>query len=447
MYVHRAHDTNHYIVVVSQEWKGNRINTLNGPRAANASQGVPRVTPAMLQNKGDIEISDIYPFVVTNGDSCDVEVIVFNVGEKNRVMQRVVSFPAACSVLTAAFPISIPTGGSQLVRVHFEPNRPGKHDCILSFQFHGFYIVRKATLTCTGDKKLQEKLRPTAPYVRKPRRKRHQGGPVVEGVKPEGRGGGLERRMAGYDMPGAVTGMGAASLKRYCQVLVEEFEGLRATIEPGFSEPQALLSAWKDKWQHLLFLEELALQSNQSMYDMDGVPMVTYGRHLELAVPGLAESRPSVLRGDSVRVRVLGRGDRSFRGYVHTVQERSVLVQFDRALHAQHTPGSRYDVEFELPRRTLRGMHQALELLGADEVEALHPTVPLSLDPFEENIQFPNEKLNIIQQRAVTRVLNVASSSKHHKPPYVIFGPPGKHSPRLLCQLSYSNLNLHCFCS
>ena len=67
--------------------------------------------------------------------------------------------------------------------------------------------------------------------------------------------------------------------------------------------------------------------------------MAVHGPHLlSLEVPGLAENRPSVLKGDRIYVRVYGSATnaepekREYEGIVHEAQNTSLLVGFSQDL-------------------------------------------------------------------------------------------------------------------
>ena len=51
-----------------------------------------------------------------------------------------------------------------------------------------------------------------------------------------------------------------------------------------------------------------------------------------LSVPGLAEKRPSVLRGDKIFVCVGDQINKSYQGYVHEVLEKEVKIKFSPEL-------------------------------------------------------------------------------------------------------------------
>ena len=74
------------------------------------------------------------------------------------------------------------------------------------------------------------------------------------------------------------------------------------------------------KLELLLHCEEHQLQFDIHHYDMVGEPMVRRGHLMELRVPGLAENRPSVLKGDKLIVRQHGAGgEEEYEGVVHEV--------------------------------------------------------------------------------------------------------------------------------
>lgn len=64
---------------------------------------------------------------------------------------------------------------------------------------------------------------------------------------------------------------------------------------------------------HLLWSEELQLHTDLSEFDLVGekASILSWrGRHLALHVQGLAEKRPSVLKGDHVKVNLVGEPNR-----------------------------------------------------------------------------------------------------------------------------------------
>ena len=72
--------------------------------------------------------------------------------------------------------------------------------------------------------------------------------------------------------------------------------------------------------------EELQQEVDVRSYDMASVELLPSGKYLALRVPGLAEARPSVLRGDALYVsRADGSdGRKEWQGFVHMVRQDEV---------------------------------------------------------------------------------------------------------------------------
>ncbi|XP_026719915.1 putative helicase MOV-10 [Athene cunicularia] len=106
----------------------------------------------------------------------------------------------------------------------------------------------------------------------------------------------------------------------------------------GWATMQSLLEAplqpenYQQKFQLLLHLEEIQMEVDIRRYDMQDVTMVQDRALLVLDVPGVAESRPSVLKGDHLFVHLSSERDRSplvqYKGYVHSVELEKVRLGF-----------------------------------------------------------------------------------------------------------------------
>lgn len=151
-----------------------------------------------------------------------------------------------------------------------------------------------------------------------------------------------------------------------------------------------------------------------------------------MEVPGLAEKRPSVIVGDKIIVRPVGRvsnntGDgKWFEGYVHKVEQTRVALVFHPSFRAIRN--QRFDVSFRLSRLPLRRMHQALETSCLEArllfpspsiVEALKMRKPSAvecrdLSPFDRKIAD-----NAPQWLAVCAIARLRPGAV----PFVVFGP------------------------
>nr|CAD7451276.1 unnamed protein product [Timema bartmani] len=90
------------------------------------------------------------------------------------------------------------------------------------------------------------------------------------------------------------------------------------------------------------------------------------------AVPGLAENRPSVLRGDTIYVEILGdKNHLRYEGIVHRVRENDVHLGFHKNFITKYVKGMQLRVQFTFNRLPLRVQHRALSLLRRCEVQKL----------------------------------------------------------------------------
>lgn len=160
------------------------------------------------------------------------------------------------------------------------------------------------------------------------------------------------------------------------------------------------------KWHHLLWCEEVQCIFDMALYNVvvENPLAQSGGRLLEVPVPGLAEKRPSVLRGDSVFIK---QGKTMHRTFVHFVNLDSVVV----SAHSQFVNNPPFLVEFHFSRTPFRAMHRAVEALKhkATPSEVAKPTTSTALDS--------SLALNDSQLSACRGAVNNRE--------FVIWGPPG----------------------
>ena len=149
------------------------------------------------------------------------------------------------------------------------------------------------------------------------------------------------------------------------------------------------------------------------------------GALLWLKVPGLAEKRPSVLKGDKVRAKLSGTHGRLYEGTAMEIHEEEVGLRFNRGF-AESYSNQRIDVRFVLGRRPMRLFHQGIEgvrglgasLIFPEPTDILQASFPARMSM----TKVPwNENLNDAQRCAVDAIVKAT----HRNVPYVIFGPPG----------------------
>ncbi|NXG77795.1 SDE3 helicase, partial [Baryphthengus martii] len=199
---------------------------------------------------------------------------------------------------------------------------------------------------------------------------------------------------------------------------------------------QSLLEAplqaenYQQKFQLLLHLEEIQMEVDIHRYDMQDVPMVQERALLVLDVPGVAENRPSVLRGDHLFVHLSSERDHSplvqYKGYVHRVELEKVKLGFSSKLMKKFVKNLKFDVTFTFNRLPLQVQHRAAVLAMRRGLSSLlfpsascHKSLfPGTFQPrwFDRKLQANEE-----QCRAVTYIVTGTSRPA----PYLIFGPPG----------------------
>ncbi|XP_037040158.1 probable RNA helicase armi [Bradysia coprophila] len=189
----------------------------------------------------------------------------------------------------------------------------------------------------------------------------------------------------------------------------------------------------------LLHLEECEMYHNMRRYDKKSF-FKREGEYLSLTVQNIAESRPSLVIGDSVKVfspfssQAPGQ-EKGFEGCIHGVKKDRILLKFNDAFHAKYNSED-YNIYFYFSRTPLRKQHHAIDLIKNKLPEILFANkvvtkekqldVQLNVETGELLLQSSvipwfNPELNIVQKQAVTNILQGVARPL----PYVIFGPPG----------------------
>jgi hypothetical protein len=294
------------------------------------------------------------------------------------------------------------------------------------------FVIKRPIKIHIGDAAAATLLAPIAPYHRpqqrapRPRNEKTEM-VIVDGVRPAG----AEKADTFYVGPGMFPVPLPWRLK--CRV------GLAAAL---LTQQRQSLSASniKELFHRLVWTEELQMDIDIKSYSIDNKALTARGEFLCLDVPGLAEKRPSVLKGDSV---IVHRPDQAsatvikYRGYVHATERDMVCLKFDAAFHQSYTAHTTVNVEFTFTRMPLRICHQGIDALTPALIAHLltspaspssaaastaacitdsAPLPPISLQPIDG-------RLNAQQLLAVERI--VQHSNRSHNCPYILYGPPG----------------------
>ncbi|NXC76784.1 SDE3 helicase, partial [Anhinga anhinga] len=212
--------------------------------------------------------------------------------------------------------------------------------------------------------------------------------------------------------------------------------GPNASASSSWAAMRSLLEAplqaenYQEKFQLLLHLEEIQMEVDIRRYDMQDVPMVQDRGLLVLDVPGVAENRPSVLKGDHLFAHLSSERDHSplvqYKGYVHGVELEKVRLGFSSKLQKKFVNNLRFDVTFTFSRLPLQVQHRAAALAMQRGLSSLlFPSASCHKSLFTGAFQprWFDRKLqaNEEQCRAVTHIVMGLSRPA----PYLIFGPPG----------------------
>ncbi|CAI5647581.1 unnamed protein product [Oreochromis niloticus] len=335
--------------------------------------------------------------------------------------------------VTKQNPLSLKPGDSYKIQAFFHFSFVGFYPATLAFEFKpdlqpssaAFYIVRVIEAECVTSLGLE--LAPTAPY--KPRSipawTPEVNCTIVDGLLPEGLS--VMRlkyvvELKDYRVPSHIRNL-PTSLK------YSSFNATRAMLESPLNWEN-----YTERFHVLLYLEELQMEVDIKRYnipnaDREHATMTKDKMNkklLVLEVPGVAENRPSVLRGDKLLVYPVGEPGVKYCGYVHSVQLDSVRLGFSSQLLSRFLDGMKFSVEFTINRLTLRLQHRAAELASSHRLgSVLFPTEPdMSFQPKDlPKLRLFDRQLekNPEQYQAVQHI--VAGSSK--PAPYLVFGPPG----------------------
>lgn len=354
----------------------------------------------------------------------------------------------------------------------------GKLEDFLELDFGKFIVERSVSATITGKASNGAQNGGSVPFLERFKQKQVSRRQVMEdesyrdsnwvlkGVRPYKPPAFTTMRLGQYPVPRAM--WQALNLK---QDLVRTYPTLGEALNPKnyVTKFQTLLVKSFDlmkltistrPFMSRLHLEEVETTTRLRMYDMDRVSLKPVGPFLSLEVSGLAEKRPSLVTGLSLKSLVSGSflysvslvgdvvilsnpwgaGGLCYEGFIHQTLKSEVLIQFHPDFHQKYD-GEDYAVRFQFNRTPLRRYHTAVETSAkhpghrvlfptASVLETRPPqfykpkrklSVADRLFNATDQLDWVNPSLNEEQRRAVYHILE----GIHRPIPYIIYGPPG----------------------
>ncbi|RHY23428.1 hypothetical protein DYB32_009204, partial [Aphanomyces invadans] len=200
------------------------------------------------------------------------------------------------------------------------------------------------------------------------------------------------------------------------------------------------MATYSRRFQDLLYREEREHLRQQQEFDMERATLVLKTPVLfELAVPGLAEGRPSLMAGDKVLVNQPK--SNTMEGIITQVRLDGIYIAMPPAFHRTHFDDhQKFNVRFVSSRTPVRLQHQGLLALSPPIHETLlFPTLiglrtsqaawfgPPGGDRVSAIDRQYSRPINLEQARAIDDIEHLVATASSNAPlvPYLLFGPPG----------------------
>ncbi|NXG23946.1 SDE3 helicase, partial [Grallaria varia] len=445
-------------VVVADQYRRPRSNAQTSEPAPSSGQQ-PSSAPAMplsrarqraelVRGKHGVEIVSEYDhgdgeirFPVVPGEARTVTVQVQNRGTQvvtlrrcqPRLQPRELSFTDEQGV-TQGQALLLHPGGTYPIQVRCLTTCNGHFSAVVTFEFlkepdEPFSISRY--IAAIAESQLAKDLGPSAPFQPYQVGLQHPVTVITEdGIPPNSS---LKNELE-RELP-----LGTYQYPKNLKDTI--LQGPNTNGSSAWADMRLLLEAplqadnYHQKFQLLLYLEEIQMEVDIRRYDMQDVTMVQDRGLLVLdvhlaQVPGVAENRPSVLRGDHLFAHLSSERDHSplvqYKGYVHSVELEKVKLGFSSKLMNKFVKNLKFDVTFTFNRLPLQVQHRAAVLAMPRGLSSLlFPSASCnkSLFPGPFQPRWFDRKLqaNEEQCRAVTHIVMGMSRPA----PYLIFGPPG----------------------
>lgn len=361
------------------------------------------------------------------------------------------------------------TNSGYLAKFSFRTNRIAAHRVTIVFHFRkrrdidglpnryeSIRILRDVLLR-SGDPELYNVLQPKTPYMKKKKHDKEKRVDPKDIVPPPKNSSG--RRSGGYKDLGHFRIPKNTSRQVHTGEMEDalvvpwnwDCEADSVTVEDFVEGQMEFGNAYARFWQNLLWASELQAYDDIRLFDMENVALEAKGRLLQMYVSGLAEGRPSVLKGDLVLCKWKSK---EYRGRVEYVGMISVLLEFHGSFHKNFDVNvDRVErVRFTFQRTTFRTAHAGILAAQTSMGETmLLPSKDIVQTIIRHRLstgrarpivwKWTSSLLNVEQKCAVEEIVK----GRLRPLPYVIFGPPGTGKTTTLVEAIYQLVNLRKF--
>ncbi|XP_033121728.1 putative helicase MOV-10 [Anneissia japonica] len=370
--------------------------------------------------------SDILVPNISKDQPVTINITIQNEGNENCVtlllgLLMMEGTPFSLNVNVNLRDVLIPLNGDVKFSVQCEPRFVNNYRNVLALAFAlpdrtFFQILRNIVVEVETD--LTEELKPTTPYVKPPvATRRSKNVEHIDGVRliPNASSNGLVMVKPNiYPVPKKLR----SSMNR----------GKTGEIEKKLRKKLALEN-YASKFSTLLHIEELQMDVDILKYSMSNVTMTLDKdkKSLRLKVPGLAENRPSVLKGDYLFAIPKDSPNKCYTGYVHRVEMEELVLGFNSRLVKGFIKNSKFEIEFTFNRLPLQLQHRAVgQAIPKGLTPVLFPDIRTAAKAGPlcnpAKTLFDRTLESNAEQRAAVRHITEGSS---RPAPYLVFGPPG----------------------